>query len=71
MGESKRRKDNLGEKYGQPEPILPWLTFINKQQAEQFVKWSTQGAWLGIFGLVFLWVMVRFIGPWAGWWQVQ
>lgn len=71
MGDSKRRKDTMGEKYGQPEPIASWLTFINKRQAEQFVKWSTRGAWVGIVGLVSLWVIVRFIGPWAGWWEVQ
>lgn len=42
MGESKRRKAVLGDKYGQETKIVPWLP-ITKNQSEQFVKWSTTG----------------------------
>jgi hypothetical protein len=70
MGDSKRRKESLGEKYGQEENILSWLP-IKKSQAEQFVSWSTSGAWIGIGVLVLYWVTVRFIGPALGWWQVN
>lgn len=70
MGDSKRRKEKLGEKYGQEANILPWLPF-KKSQAEQFVKWSTTGAWAGIGLLVAYWVVVRFLGPSLGWWQVS
>ncbi len=70
MGDSKRRKDNLGEKYGQEPTILPWLP-VSKTQAEQFVKWSTRGAWIGIVLLVIWWLVIRFIGPTFGWWQLQ
>lgn len=69
MGEAKRRKEALGEKYGQEPTILPWMP-ITKSQAEQFVKWSTRGAWIGIGFLVISWITVRFIGPSFGWWQV-
>jgi hypothetical protein len=70
MGDSKRRKESLGEKYGQEPTISPWLP-IKKSQAEQFVKFSTRGAWLGIGLLVVCWITVRFIGPSLGWWQIQ
>jgi hypothetical protein len=70
MGDSKRRQESLGDKYGQEENILPWLP-IKKSQAAQFVGWSSSGAWVGIGLLVFYWVTVRFIGPALGWWQVN
>ena len=70
MGESKRRKEALGEKYGQETTIFPWLP-VTKSQAQQFVTWSTRGAWIGIGLLVVYWVVVRFIGPGLGLWQVN
>lgn len=70
MGDAKRRKEALGDKYGQEANILPWLP-ITKTQAQQFVKLSTRGAWTGIGLLVVYWMVVRFIGPTLGWWQVQ
>lgn len=70
MGESKRRKEALGEKYGLEPNILPWVP-LTKSQAQQFAKWSTQGAWIGIGCLIAWWVTVRFIGPAFGWWEVN
>lgn len=70
MGDSKRRKETLGERYGQEENIYPWLP-IKKSQAQQFVGWSTRGAWVGIGLLIAYWVTVRFLGPIVGWWQVD
>lgn len=70
MGEAKRRKTALGDKYGQETNILPWLP-ITKSQGEQFVKWTTKGAWIGIGFLVVYWLTIRFIGPTFGWWQVN
>jgi len=70
MGEAKRRKALLGDKYGQDNRILPWVP-ISKAQSEQFVKWSTTGAWLGIGILVAYWLTVRFLGPALGFWQVN
>jgi hypothetical protein len=70
MGEAKRRKVALGEKYGQEERILPWIP-ISKSQSEQFLKWTTKGAWIGIGFLVIYWITIRFIGPAFGLWQVN
>ncbi|NJL88029.1 MAG: DUF2839 domain-containing protein [Leptolyngbyaceae cyanobacterium SM1_1_3] len=69
MGESKRRKEKLGEEYGQEGNVLPWLP-IRKSQAEQFVKWTTQGAWVGIGAMIAIWLIVRFVGPGFGWWEI-
>lgn len=69
MGEAKRRKTALGEKYGQEETILPWLP-ITKTQSEQFIKWTTRGAWIGIGMMIAIWITVRFIGPAFGWWEI-
>ncbi len=69
MGESKRRKENLGDKYGQEANIFSWLP-VTKTQADQFVKWSTRGAWFGIGALVVWWLIVRLVGPALGWWDV-
>jgi hypothetical protein len=70
MGEAKRRKAALGEKYGQEANILPWLP-ITKSQGEQFVKWTTKGAWIGIGFLVVYWLTIRLIGPALGLWEVN
>jgi hypothetical protein len=70
MGDSKRRKEVLGEKYGQEPTIMSWLP-ITKTQADQFVKWTTKGAWVGIGFLVVYWLTIRIIGPGLGWWQVN
>lgn len=69
MGEAKRRKATLGEKYGQEANFIPWLP-ITKSRAEQLVTWANRGAWVGIGLLVVSWLTVRFIGPAFGWWQV-
>ena len=70
MGDAKRRKETLGDKYGQEENILPWLP-VKKSQAQQFVKLSNRGAWVGIGLLVAYWLVVRLLGPSLGWWQVN
>ncbi|MGK7880051.1 MAG: DUF2839 domain-containing protein [Crocosphaera sp.] len=70
MGEAKRRKNALGEQYGQEERILSWVP-ISKRQADDFYQWTTRGAWVGIGIMVVIWLTVRFIGPTFGWWDVQ
>lgn len=70
MGESKRRKEKLGEDYGKEQPILPWLP-LTKSQAEKAYKLTTRGAWIGIGVMIALWVTVRFIGPAFGLWAVS
>jgi hypothetical protein len=49
--------------------LISWLP-LTRQQAASVVKVSTKGAWIGIAALVFFWVIVRFIGPAAGWWTL-
>ena len=70
MGEAKRRKESIGDEYGKEERILPWLP-ITKTQSEDFVKWTSRGSWIGISLLVAWWIVVRFVGPAAGWWEVN
>ncbi|MEG3956708.1 DUF2839 domain-containing protein [Microcoleus sp. herbarium2] len=70
MGESKRRKESIGDEYGKEERIVAWLP-ITKTQSEDFVKWTSRGSWIGISLLVAWWVVVRFVGPAAGWWVVN
>jgi len=43
MGEAKRRKTALGEKYGQEAQIFPWLP---SKPSTTVCKWSNRGAWL-------------------------
>jgi len=70
MGESKRRKEALGDKYGQEPYIFPWLP-ITKTQSQQFMKITTKATWIGIGLLVVTWAVIRIIGPGFGWWQVN
>ena len=70
MGDAKRRKETLGDQYGKEERILSFLP-ITKAQSRQFVDLTSRGAWLGIILLVLTWVVIRFIGPAFGWWQVN
>jgi Protein of unknown function (DUF2839) len=71
MGEAKRRKEQLGEKYGQPEKSFLSNLSVGNLKPEKFVQWSTRGAWIGIGAIVAIWVVIRFIGPSFGWWEVQ
>ncbi len=70
MGESKRRKEAIGDEYGKEGRIVSWLPITNTQ-SEDFVKWTSRGSWIGIGLLVAWWIVVRFVGPAAGWWVVN
>ena len=84
MGEAKRRADQglpprpktskpAAKAVTKPKDtsprVAPWLP-LTQNQAEQFVRLTTRGAWVGIGALVVFWVTVRFIGPAAGWWTL-
>ncbi|MFZ4675568.1 MAG: DUF2839 domain-containing protein [Nodosilinea sp.] len=69
MGESKRRKEQLGDQYGQAEPILPWLP-ITKEQSQKFMRWTTTATWTSIILVIAFWITLRFIGPGFGWWDL-
>ena len=75
MGEAKRRK-SLGlppkkiiikNKLDQSPRVFNWLP-ITVNQKNSFIRLSIKASWFGIGTLVILWVVVRFIGPAAGWW---
>ena len=77
MGEARRRAEeglaprqtkNKRKKRGDDSPrIFEWLPVTQKQR-DQFFDISIKAGWVGIGGLVVIWVVVRFIGPAAGWW---
>ena len=75
MGEAKRRK-TLGLPPRELSPkkeidnspkIINWLPFTENQKND-FIKLSIRASWIGIAFLILLWIVVRFIGPAAGWW---
>ncbi len=75
MGEAKRRKklglsskkNNMKSKSDLSPRLFEWLP-ITVNQKESLIKLSIKASWYGIGGLIILWVVVRFIGPAAGWW---
>jgi len=75
MGEAKRKKDlGLSSKNSYKRfdidnspRLIEWIP-ITVNQKDQFIKLSIRAGWVGIFLLILLWVVVRFIGPAAGWW---
>ena len=77
MGEAKRRKslglsplkNNTNIKSNESSRLFEWLP-LTINQRDRLIKLSIKASWLGIGGLVILWVVVRFIGPAAGWWTL-
>ena len=74
MGEAKRRKTlglpprEVSKKEIDDSPkIINWLP-ITENQKDYFIKLSIKASWFGIALLILLWIVVRFIGPAAGWW---
>ena len=75
MGEAKRRKtlgltpkkNKIKNNFDQSPRIFDWLP-ITVSQKDSLIKLSIKASWFGIGALVILWVVVRFIGPAAGWW---
>lgn len=75
MGEARRRaSQGLPPRQQKDDPkeaerFIAWLP-LTRNQASQFVSITTRGAWIGIGALVVFWVVVRFVGPAAGWWTL-
>ena len=75
MGEAKRRKTlglpprDFSTKRGIDDSprLITWLP-ITENQKNYFIKLSIKAGWVGIALLISLWIVVRFIGPAAGWW---
>ena len=77
MGEAKRRK-NLGlppkenkvkSNIDRSPRVFEWLP-LTINQRDSLLKLSIKASWLGIGGLIILWLVVRFIGPALGWWEL-
>ena len=73
MGEARRRSEqglkprsNKNSRNESPR-IVSWFP-VTQSQRDQFIKLSIRSGWVSIVVLVVLWVVVRFIGPAAGWW---
>ena len=77
MGEAKRRKklglssnkNNLNSEADKSPRLFEWLP-LTINQRDNLIKLSIKASWFGIGGLVVLWIVVRFIGPAAGWWTL-
>jgi len=77
MGEAKRREKlglpskqiNIKNKVDQSPQLVSWLP-ITVNQKDSLIKLSIKVGWFGIAFLVILWIVVRFIGPAAGWWTL-
>ena len=75
MGEAKRRKilglppkkNNFENKVDESPRVFNWLP-ITVNQRDDLLRLSIKASWYGIGALVVLWIVVRFIGPAAGWW---
>ena len=73
MGEARRRaekglKPRRKKNFTTESPrIISWFP-VTQAQRDQFIQLSIRAGWVGIAALVILWVVVRFIGPAAGWW---
>ena len=75
MGEAKRRqrlglppkKQNIKSQSDQSPRLFEWLP-ITVNQRDRLIKLSIKASWFGIGSLIILWVVVRFVGPAAGWW---
>ena len=73
MGEARRRteqglKPRSKKKSIDESPrIISWFP-VTQAQRDQFIQLSIRAGWVGIAALVALWIIVRFIGPAAGWW---
>ncbi len=73
MGEARRRFEKglpprtKNSRKDESPRIVPWLPITQKQK-EQFYAITIRGGWIGIGTLLVLWIVVRFVGPAAGWW---
>ena len=73
MGEARRRskqglKPRSKKNSSNESPrIVSWFP-VTQAQRDRFIQLSIRAGWIGIAALVALWIIVRFIGPAAGWW---
>ena len=76
MGEARRRTEKGLQPRGDKKKandtsrLISWFSNA-KTKREQFYEITQAGAWIGIGLLVVLWLVVRFVGPAAGWWVLS
>ena len=63
------KKNNTQAKSDESPRLFEWLPFTINQR-DNLIKLSIKASLFGIGGLVILWIVVRFIGPAAGWWTL-
>ena len=64
-----QKKNNTKAKFDESPRLFEWLPLTTNQR-DSLIKLSIKTSWFGIAGLVILWIVVRFIGPSAGWWTL-
>ncbi|MGK7906179.1 MAG: DUF2839 domain-containing protein [Synechococcus sp.] len=69
MGEAKRRKQKGSSYDPDNQPAWPGSP-LTKGQMQRAYDLTTRGAWVGIGALAIFWVVIRFIGPAFGWWEL-
>ncbi len=73
MGEARRRVEQglpprkRKTQEGDSSRFFSWLPSAESPR-EQFYAITKLGAWIGIGLLAVVWIVVRFVGPAAGWW---
>ena len=73
MGEARRRSEqgvqlrSKKNSMNESPRIVSWFP-VTQAQRDQFIQLSIRAGWVGIATLVILWIIVRFVGPAAGWW---
>ncbi len=73
MGEARRRVEQglpprkRKTQQGDAGRFFSWLPSAENPR-EQFYSITKVGAWVGIGLLAVVWIVVRFVGPAAGWW---
>jgi len=61
--------NNTKTKNDESPRLFEWLPFTINQR-DNLIKLSIKASWFGSGGLIILWIVVRFIGPAAGWWTL-
>ena len=73
MGEARRRSEqglkprSKKNSTNESPRIVSWFP-VTQAQRDQFIQLSIRIGWFCIAALVILWIIVRFVGPAAGWW---
>ena len=59
MGEAKRRREALGDKYGKKSFLLPPTWRISNSLKQKLLEWTKEGVIITLLSLVGLWLMFR------------